>query len=95
METSCYVKCTSARFLRRDYWEEIFLSDDQSEDPLWPVLVEAVHSLILYRHHKAYVRDVILHEKPELSPQDLALSLGVSLGEAMVILSELRGEEAE
>jgi hypothetical protein len=41
------------------------------------------------------VRDVILYEKPDLSPQDLALSLGVSLGEAMVILSELRGEKAE
>ena len=71
------------------------MSDDRSEDPLWPVLIETVHSLILYRHHKAYVRDVILHEKPDLTPQDLALSLGVSLGEAMVILSELRGEEVE
>lgn len=76
-------------------WEEIFLSEDRSEDPLWSVLVETAHSLILYRHHKAYVRDVILYEKPDLSPQDLALSLGVSLGEAMVILSELRGEKAE
>ena len=71
------------------------MSEDQSEDPLWSVLVETAHSLILYRHHKAYVRDVILYEKPDLSPQDLALSLGVSLGKAMVILSELRGEKAE
>ena len=71
------------------------MSEDQSEDPLWSVLVETAHSLILYRHHKAYVRDVILYEKPDLSPRDLALSLGVSLGEAMVILSELRGEKAE
>jgi hypothetical protein len=71
------------------------MSDDRSEDPLWPILVETVHSLILYRHHQAYVRDVILQEKPDLSPQELALSLGVSLGEAMVILSELRGAEGE
>lgn len=71
------------------------MSENQSENPLWSVLVETVHSLILYRHHKAYVRDVIVHEKPDLSPQDLAFSLGVSLGEAMVILSELRGEEVE
>ena len=71
------------------------MSDDRSEDPLWPILVETVHSLILYRHHKAFVRDVILQEKPDLSPQELALSLGVSVGEAMVILRELRGEEAE
>jgi hypothetical protein len=79
----------------RDYWKEILLSDDQSEEPLWTILIETVHSLILYRHHKAFLRDVILHEKPDLSPQDLALSLGVSIGEAMVILSELRGEEVE
>ncbi len=71
------------------------MSDEQSEEPLWPILVETVHSLILYRHHKAFVRDAILHEKPDLTPQELALSLGVSLGEAMVILSELRGEATE
>jgi len=71
------------------------MSDEGSEDPLWPILVETVHSLILYRHHKAFVRDVILPEKPGLTPQELALSLGVSLGEAMVILSELKGEAME
>ena len=71
------------------------MSDEWSEDPLWPILVETVHSLILYRHHKAFVRDVILQEKPDLTPQELALSLGVSLGEAMVILSELKGETTE
>ena len=71
------------------------MSDEGSEDPLWPILVETVHSLILYRHHKAFVRDVILPEKPDLTPQELALSLGVSLGEAMVILSELKGEAME
>ncbi len=71
------------------------MSDEWSGDPLWPILVETVHSLILYRHHKAFVRDVILQEKPDLTPQELALSLGVSLGEAMVILSELKGEATE
>jgi hypothetical protein len=71
------------------------MSNERSEDPLWPILVETVHSLILYHHHKAFVRDVILHEKPDLTPQELALSLGVSVGEAMVILSELRGEATE
>ena len=71
------------------------LSEDQSNNALWPVLVDTVHSLILYAHHKAYVRDVILHEKPDISPQDLAMSLNISLGEAMVILNELKGEELE
>jgi hypothetical protein len=49
--------------------------------------------LILYPHHKAYVRDELLPDKPESSPQDLTLDLGISLGEAMVLLYELRQEE--
>lgn len=71
------------------------MSEDQSNNSLWPVLVDTVHSLILYTHHKAYVRDVILHEKPDISPQDLVMSLNISLGEAMVILNELKGDESE
>ena len=71
------------------------LSEDLSNNSLWPVLVETVHSLILYTHHKSYVRDVILHEKPDISPQDLVMSLNISLGEAMVILKELKGGESE
>ena len=71
------------------------LSDDLSTNFLWPILVETVHSLILYTHHKAYVRDVTLHEKPDISPHDLAMSLNISLGEAMVILNELKGGKSE
>jgi hypothetical protein len=63
------------------------------ENELWPILVDTVQSLILYQHHKAYVRDVLLPDKPESSPRDLTLDLGISLGEAMVILYELRHEE--
>ena len=63
------------------------------ENELWPILVDTVHSLILYPHHKAYVRDELLPDKPESSPQDLTLDLGISLGEAMVLLYELRQEE--
>jgi len=63
------------------------------ENELWPILVDTVQSLILYQHHKAYVRDVLLPDKPESSPRDLTLDLGISLGEAMVILFELRHEE--
>jgi len=79
--------------LRLD-WGGMVLSEDYSKNSLWPILVETVHSSILYPHHKAYVRDVVLHEKPDVSPMDLAMSLGVSLGEAMVILHELRRGEA-
>ena len=66
------------------------MSEEFSENPLWAILVETVHSLILYPHHKAYVRDIVIHKSPEISPQDLATRLSISLGEAMVILYELR-----
>ena len=58
--------------------------------PLWSVLVETVHAMIMYPHHKAYVRDVVLHEQPEITATDLAAKLGITSGEAIVILHELR-----
>jgi len=45
--------------------------------------------MILYPHHKAHTRDVILREKPNVNPQELSLLLGIPLGEAIVILYEL------
>ncbi len=69
------------------------MSVNITDNELWPILVDTVQSLILYQHHKAYVRDVLLPDKPESSPRDLTLDLGISLGEAMVILYELRQEE--
>ncbi len=62
-------------------------------NPLWPILVETVHSMVLYPHHKAYVRDILLHEKPDISPEDLASELGIPLGEALVILHEVRHQK--
>lgn len=60
------------------------------ENPLWDVLVGVVHSHPLYLGHKAYTRDVILANQPEISCEALARRLDMPLGEAMVILSELR-----
>lgn len=57
---------------------------------LWPVLVETVHSMVMFPHHKAYVRDVVLVEHPDISPEQLALKLNISLGESLVILFELQ-----
>lgn len=65
------------------------------ENPLWKVLVDTVHSLVMYPHHKAYVRDVVLSETPEITPEQLAARLGISLGEALVILYELREENTK
>ena len=64
--------------------------EDYVNNPMWSVLVETVHAMIMYPHHKAYVRDVVLHEQPEITARDLALKLGIPSGEALVILYELR-----
>ena len=64
-------------------------------NPLWPLLVETVHAIVMYPHHKAYVRDVILQEQPDVTAQELALKLGIPLGEALVILYELRKTKPE
>lgn len=69
--------------------------EDYVSNPLWPILVETVHAIIMYPHHKAYTRDVILHEQPDANPSDLTAKLGVPLGEALVILYELKKQKSE
>ena len=69
--------------------------EEYVSSPLWPVLVETVHAMILYPHHKAYIRDVVLHEQPDMKPSDLTAKLGVPLGEALVILYELQKQKSE
>jgi len=64
-------------------------------NPLWTLLVETVHAMVMYPHHKAYTRDVILHEQPDVTARDLAAKLGIPLGEALVILYELRKQKTE
>jgi hypothetical protein len=63
-------------------------------NPLWRILVETVHAMVMYPHHKAYTRDVALHEKPDIKPMELAVKLGIPLGEALVILYELEKEKS-
>ena len=64
--------------------------EEYVSNSLWAILQETVHSIIMYPHHKAYTRDVLLSERPDISPRELAVKLGISLGEAMVILFELK-----
>jgi hypothetical protein len=66
--------------------------EEYTQDKLWPILVETVHSLVMFPSHKGYTRAVILPEKPETKPQELALRLQIALGEAVVILYELHQE---
>ena len=67
--------------------------EEYTKEKLWSILVETVHALAMYPHHKAYTREVILQEKPDINPQELAVRLGIPLGEALVILKELIDEE--
>ncbi len=48
-------------------------------NPLWSILVETVHAMVMYPHHKAYTRDVALHEQPDIKPTDLAAKVGIPL----------------
>jgi hypothetical protein len=64
--------------------------DRYVNDPLWPVLAETVHAMVMYPHHKGYTAESILSQQPEITPRDLAIKLGIPLGEALVILYELR-----
>lgn len=66
--------------------------EEYMKEKLWPILVETVHDMVLYPNHKAYTREVILQEKPETTPTELALRLSIPLGEALVILQELAEE---
>ena len=66
--------------------------EDYEKEKLWPILIETVHALIMYPNHKAYTREVVLHEKPDMTPTELAARLGIPLGEALVILYELKKE---
>jgi hypothetical protein len=57
---------------------------------LWQILVETAQALPMYNHHKRYVERSMLPEKPQISAKEMALVMGIPLGEAIVILEELR-----
>jgi len=62
------------------------------DDPLWPILVEVVHALTMYKSHKRYVSNVLLNENADITPSDLSARLRMPFGEAIVILREIRSE---
>jgi CRP-like cAMP-binding protein len=71
--------------------------EEYEASPLWSILVDTVHAGVLYPHHKSYVERVILPERLNITVIELATLLGISIGEAIVILHELRtqGERSE
>ena len=66
--------------------------EEYKKEKLWSILIETVHALVMYPNHKAYTREVILNEKPDITPEELAVRLKIPLGEAFVILHELASE---
>jgi hypothetical protein len=66
--------------------------EEYMKEKLWPILVETVHASVMYPSHKAYTRDEILREKPDITALELANRLNMPLGEALVILYELAEE---
>jgi hypothetical protein len=64
--------------------------DELTKEKLWQLLVEAVHANVMYPTHKSYTRDVILRAKPDVSAEELAAKLNMPLGEALIILDELK-----
>lgn len=66
--------------------------DEYSKEKLWQLLVEVAHASVMYPTHKAYTRNTILPQKGDVSANELAERLGMPLGEALVILSELAAE---
>jgi len=62
-------------------------------NPLWSILVESVHTIVMYPYHKAYAADNLLSQKPDITPRETATKMGISLGEALVILYELQKKD--
>ncbi|MCX8151369.1 MAG: hypothetical protein N3D85_07730 [Candidatus Bathyarchaeota archaeon] len=67
--------------------------EQYTKEKLWQMLLETVHANVMYPTHKAYTRDTLLKEKPDIKPEELAVRLNVPLGEALVILDELSTEK--
>gem|GEM_PF-479241 len=67
--------------------------EQYTKEKLWQMLLETVHASVMYPTHKAYTRDVLLKEKPDIKPEELASRLNVPLSEALVILEELTTEK--
>lgn len=61
------------------------------KEELWKLLVDVVHAIPMYKNHKRFVEEVMMKEKPEISSQELAVQLNMTVAEAIVILDEIRG----
>jgi len=66
--------------------------EEFTKEKLWHILIETVHSIVMYPSHKGYTRENLLRENSDLTAAELSSRLHTSLGEALVILDKLRAE---
>ncbi|MFW9848148.1 MAG: hypothetical protein ACFFF4_03355 [Candidatus Thorarchaeota archaeon] len=78
-------RTTSIKFM------DIDLSDFKS-NPLWPILVDTIEKSPLYNGHVGYYRNKILPSNPDITPEELAHKLSITIGEALVILNTDQSE---
>ena len=67
------------------------MAEEYKDNPIWHILVETAQKLPMYHAHLNYTKDVILPEDKKITPEELSQRLDISLGEAIVILSEING----
>ena len=65
------------------------MAEEYKENPLWLILLETAQTLPMYKAHLNYTKDVIIPETQKITPEELSQRLDITLGEALVILSEI------
>jgi hypothetical protein len=70
-----------------------FPTPSLSSEYLWSLLVETVmNDIVTFPRLKGYVESKILPNEPNITPEELAVRLSISIGTALVILSELKSD---
>ncbi|MFQ6053866.1 MAG: hypothetical protein ACE5OO_06550 [Candidatus Bathyarchaeia archaeon] len=69
------------------------MTEELERNPLWLILVETARALPMYASHKAYVRDALMLEDPDIRAEEISLRLDIPLGEALVILHDIEREK--
>ena len=68
------------------------MAEEYKDNPIWHILVETAQKLPMYKAHLNYTKDVIIPESKQITPEELSQRLDISLGEAIVIISEINGD---
>jgi hypothetical protein len=67
----------------------MYMAEEYKENPLWLILLETAQTLPMYKAHLNYTKDTIILENSKITPEELSQRLDITLGEALIILSEI------